>query len=61
MDTAAATLSSVMVGLGPSAGHPRVFMGASALLQANSWMVVPSTTMTKEGRTERFRACPNTT
>src|SRR5688572_21858395 len=27
--------------------HPRVSIGDAALLQANSWMVVPSTTMTK--------------
>jgi hypothetical protein len=40
------TTSTVMVGFGPTIHE---FRGARfGLLQANSWMVVPSTTMTKE-------------
>jgi hypothetical protein len=40
---------SVGAGRHSSAGHPRVYKGKAESLQANLWMVVPSTTMTKLG------------
>jgi hypothetical protein len=44
METVDSTLF-VIVGLGPTIHE---FLWANALLPANSWMVVPSTTMTEE-------------